>query len=194
MRYLNCLLVFTMMMLVGCQSENPVNPVGSAKDDAAFFTNGQAERPPVPFHASETNTIVVVPPFVDETNTIGHFEFPGVISGTHIGNSTILGIAEVDFGVFPFVETGTGAITAANGDVLTFGFFALAFPGPEEGDFVFSGDFWFTPNGTGRFANASGGGTLAGTANTIAAVGQYDLDGSISYGPRNLNYQNEGSD
>jgi hypothetical protein len=194
MRHLNCILVILMVVVVGCQSENPVELVEFAKVDASTESMAGQERPLVPFHASETNTIVVVPPFIDETNPVGHFEFPGTASGTHIGASTILGIAEVDFSVFPFVETGHAMITAANGDVLTFGFAASAVPGPEEGDVVFTGEFWFTPNGTGRFANASGGGTLWGTANTVAAVGQYDMDGEIAFGPRRGNSRNRQSD
>ena len=194
MRYLKCILLISLIMIVGCQSENPVELVESAKGEAPAVAVSGHDRPLVPFHASETNTIIVLPPYVDDTNPIGHFQFPGVISGTHIGASTILGDAEVDFGVFPFIETGESSITAANGDVLVFGFAADAVPGPEEGDVVFSGEFRFTADGTGRFANASGGGTLYGTANTIAAVGQYEMDGEISFGPRRGNNRDQQSD
>jgi hypothetical protein len=182
MKHLNCILVLLLVMGVGCQSDNPLGLEDAPKAETATVAGSGYEKPMVPFHASEHNTILVVPPFIDETNSIGHFEFPGVINGTHLGQSTIDGIAAVDFGAIPFVETGESTITAANGDILTFAFDLLAFPGAGEGDVDFSGPFWFTSNGTGRFANASGGGTLVGTANTIAGVGQYDMDGEISFG------------
>jgi hypothetical protein len=144
----------------------------------------------VPFRAHEENSIVIVPPFLcvppdfpdncSPLNTILHAEFPGVIRGTHVGSGTIFSTSQVDFSVFPFAQTTQAVITAANGDELHWdgvgiGFLVEGFPDST----VFNGNFTFV-GGTGRFENATGGGTYAGSANTAAAQGQFDMEGSIS--------------
>jgi hypothetical protein len=70
-------------------------------------------------------------------------------------------------------------ITAANGDEIYWEFAGTAMPGPGPGDVVFSGNYTMD-GGTGRFENVTGHGTYAGSANEIAAVGQFDLVGVIS--------------
>ena len=136
----------------------------------------------VPFSAHEDNTIECIAPTADclpGPDGIGHFSFPGTVEGDHIGAGTIAGTSQVNFFVFPFQQTGQSTITTPSGDELYFDYGGTAVPGAAEGDVIFGGNFTFT-GGTGRFASASGGGTYAGSANTIAGVGQYDMVGEIS--------------
>ena len=186
MKYSIYFLVLLMVAAVGCLNENPV-----ATDTGNSSPELIPEAPKmVPFHAHEENTITVVPPFVcvppdfpgscSPLNTVLHAEFPGVIEGDHIGSGTIFSTSEIDFGQgVPFIQTGRGVITAANGDELNWDFAGVAFPtGPD--DVIFNGNFTFE-GGTGRFANATGGGTYTGSANTAGpGAGQFDLDGVIS--------------
>lgn len=176
--------------IVGCSGDTPLGTQNTDGDRPDALSELIAPAPrSVPFHASEQNTIEVVPPFLclppdlgvtcDELNPIIHAIFPGVIEGTHIGAGTIHSTSQIDFSVFPFAQTTQAVITSEDGDELNLDLVGTAVPGPNEGDIIFSGDFTFT-GGTGHFSSASGGGTYAGTANTIAAMGQFDLDGVIS--------------
>jgi hypothetical protein len=171
-------LVFATVAVAGCLNENP------ASNDAAGSDPGAIPPAPktAPFTAHEENTIVCIAPTANcqpGPDGVGHFSFPGTIEGDHIGSGTIASTSQVSFAVFPFAQTGQATVTTANGDLLHYEFEGTAFPGPGAGDIVFGGAFTFT-GGTGRFATASGGGTYSGTANNIAAVGQYDLVGEIS--------------
>jgi hypothetical protein len=116
---------------------------------------------------------------VGATNTM-----PPVLTneGVGTGNATHLGdlTATLDFqlvpaGNIPFV--GTITFTAANGDTLL-----ANFVGQYDGPTTFSGYFFFVDGGTGRFAHASGGGTLTGQ--DLGSVFEFEasLDGTIDYG------------
>jgi hypothetical protein len=172
------LLVLPLMMAVGCSDEGPV-AIDAGDSSPALIPEFPKTAP---CEAHEENTIVCVEPTADcmpGPDGLAYFEFPGVVEGDHIGTGTISGGSVVNFFVFPFQQSGQSTITAANGDQLVFNYAGTAVPGAGEGDVIFGG--WFTfVGGTGRFATASGMGTYAGTANTIAGVGQYDMDGVIS--------------
>jgi len=91
----------------------------------------------------------------------GLFAPPATFAGggpvTHMGltqqQGTLVLEAPIADGVFP--GYGSVTITAANGDQLTFDYVGLLFAATGEG----VGTFTFT-GGTGRFANATGGGTF----------------------------------
>ena len=169
-------LVVTLLVAAGCLNDT-LTSSGSTQPESI-----PSAPKTVPFTAHEENTIECIEPTPDclpGPDGIGHFSFPGTIEGDHIGAGTIAGTSQVNFFAFPFEQSGQSTITAANGDQLVFSYEGTAVPGPADGDVVFGGDFAFV-GGTGRFANASGGGTYAGTANTIAQVGQFDMVGEIS--------------
>jgi len=188
MKRFGLLLACLALSMAACSDETPV-AVGDL--DAIDAGDSSLELIPkfpktVPFHAHEENTILcgdLTPDCIPGPDGIVHVIFPGVIEGDHIGNGTILTNSQVNFGCLPdsLCQTGQGVITAANGDELRWEFAGRGdFVGPGPGDVAFTGEFWFLPGGTGRFENASGGGTYDGTADTIAGFGQFDLDGVIS--------------
>jgi hypothetical protein len=176
------LVIFAMVAVVGCMNENPV-VTGTENSRPEMIP---PEPKTVPFFAHEENTILcgaATPDCQPGPDGIAHVIFPGVIEGDHIGSGTIYTLSQVDFSCLPdsLCQTGQGVITAANGDELLWEFEGRGdFVGPGPGDVAFSGNFWFVPGGTGRFAGATGGGTYNGTADTIAGFGQFDLDGVIS--------------
>ena len=92
----------------------------------------------------------------------------GTTSGTHVGNGLWSQSECVDpFSDFPNVHvTGVGRITAANGDVLIVDYEAVT-PLPDANDQIHPRGTFTVAGGTGRFAEATGGGSLAvdGTAN-----------------------------
>ena len=126
----------------------------------------------VEFSAHEANTII---PLGGDACTL-LASFSGMIEGDHIGVGTIAATSVVNF--CTGVQTSEAVITAANGDQLSFETVGNFDPS-DPTNVSFWGDFTFT-GGTGRFANATGSGTYAGTADTIAGVGQYDMNGMIS--------------
>ena len=166
MKYAKHALLLLAVVVAGCMNESPV----------AVDTQDPALIPPtpkmVPFTAHEENTIIV-------TGVDGCFlyaSFPGMIEGDHIGSGTIASTSIVDN--CTLVQLTEATITAANGDELVLDLVG-SFDNSDPTNLVFWGDFTIT-GGTGRFESASGGGTYAGTADGVAGVGQYDLDGMIS--------------
>ena len=182
MRRLGLLCVGAALFIGACVGDTPVGVDPGTEPGGSVIRRIPPAPKMVPFFAHEENTIVCIAPTPDcqpGPDGILHASFPGVIEGDFIGRGTIAATSEVDFSVFPFQQTTQSTITAANGDKLFWNAVGTAVPGPGPGDVIFSGNFTFV-GGTGRFATATGGGTYAGTANTIAAVGQFDINGMIS--------------
>jgi hypothetical protein len=105
------------------------------------------------------------------TTTITWNQFGPVLSGTgnstHLGNTTASGSVSVNLANFPF-SAGvqyTLTLTAANGDTLFVSanttLTDTASP-PAGNDYTESGTYNVT-GGTGRFADATGSGTVAGS-------------------------------
>ena len=111
----------------------------------------------------------------------GQANFSGISQTTHLGRATqggTLALHPTSANDIVIPGDGTETITAANGDQLTFKFTGNLYVLTSEG----KGTFTFT-SGTGRFAQATGGGTFyaliepAPTNQTMTVV----LDGTISY-------------
>lgn len=104
---------------------------------------------------------------------------------THMGKTTQTGTLTLDpvpnaDGLYP--GYGSVTITAANGDKLTFDYEGLLNPITGEG----TGTFTFT-GGTGRFVDATGGGTFDASIDLSLPDDQpmtVILDGKINYGKR----------
>jgi hypothetical protein len=103
----------------------------------------------------------------------------GTASGTRVGNSLWSQSECVDpFSDFPNVHVaGVGTITAADGDVLIVDYEAVTLP-PDANNQIHPHGTFTIAGGTGRFAEATGGGSLAadGTANGSETV---VFDGTI---------------
>jgi hypothetical protein len=109
-----------------------------------------------------------------------NFEGGGQV--THMGKTTQTGtltLEPIDFFFVEFLGSGSVTITAANGDQLTFEYEGLlnAVTGEGSGTFTFIG-------GTGRFANATGGGEFDALIDVSLPDNQpmtVVLDGRIDY-------------
>ena len=111
---------------------------------------------PVPFNGNGSGTFTMTPTGVSVTGT-GHFE--------HLGLTTISATGAIT-GVTTcggFSATEQDAYTAANGDAVTLQVSNVycATSGPNV--FQVTGSFTVV-GGTGRFADATGSGTISGTA------------------------------
>ena len=173
-------LALTMFVAVGCLSDNPV----ATLDDPTAPGDDPVRPDTLPFLATETNTIEVVglpcfPPECDPPIPFLEAIFEGGGQATHLGNYTIHTTSQV-FVIFdPQVQFTQSVMTAANGDELWWEGEGIATDGAGPGDVVFSGEYVIT-GGTGRFVDATGGETYAGTANVIEGVGEYVMEGRIS--------------
>jgi hypothetical protein len=100
---------------------------------------------------------------------------------THMGKTTQTGTLTLGLPIAPGIFPGSGSvtITAANGDELTFDYEGVLNAATGEG----TGTFTFT-GGTGRFADATGGGTFDALIDLSLPDDQpmtVTLDGEISY-------------
>jgi hypothetical protein len=86
--------------------------------------------------------------------------------------------SQIDVTVFPFNQVTEYVFTFSNGDELHGSSVGIGIEDPP-GTVVFSGDFTIA-GGTGRFTNATGNGTYAGSADTFAGIGHFTIDGVIS--------------
>lgn len=107
--------------------------------------------------------------------------FEGTARMTHMGKTLQSGTLTLVPGDDPLLIPGGGDVTivAANGDELSFTYSGLldVLAGVGAGEFEFTG-------GTGRFADAKGGGTFHATIDLSAPANQamfVILDGEISY-------------
>ena len=115
--------------------------------------------------------------------------FQGTGTVTHMGLTANEGIAYLD-GLIETnaCESGVGlpnmqteVLTASNGDELVFEIVDLACQDPND-FFVFHGNgTWQVTGGTGRFANASGSGTMEGRADFAAGIFDCTLVGEVTY-------------
>ena len=135
-----------------------------------------ASAVPVPFNGSGAGTFVESPTTVSVEGT-GHFLHLGLTSIAATG--TVTGISSCG----GFTETEQDVYTAANGDASTLtisdGYCATSAPTVMQvtGSFVVSG-------GTGRFADATGSGTIEASAVFLTATsGTFsgNATGTISY-------------
>lgn len=77
-------------------------------------------------------------------------------------------------------SNGKLSLIAQNGDELRADYSGNLSPSATPPVFVLNGTYRIT-GGTGRFANASGTGTVGGLENLATGQGQFELKGSISY-------------
>jgi hypothetical protein len=99
----------------------------------------------------------------------------GTGQATHLGNYS----AALSFDlepVFPFPFAGMIVFTAANGDRLN-----AKFTGVYDSATTCAGTLTFVDGGTGRFAKASGTGTLSGQDLGSLFVFSVDIDGRIAF-------------
>lgn len=101
----------------------------------------------------------------------------------HVGKvtATLSHCSQIDF------QTGTATYgdgyftyVTANGDELS-GTYHSGTSGPLSATEVWWQDTFVFDGGTGRFANASGGGSDWGTFNTATGLMEYETEGTISY-------------
>ncbi|MBL8899162.1 MAG: hypothetical protein JNM84_16100 [Planctomycetes bacterium] len=141
---------------------------------AGLATSVTPSSRPVPFRAQFDTafTSVVNFPFVS-VSVVGAGE------ALHMGRTTAATTNQV-VNLLTGQGTATYDLTAANGDVLTVVLDAMSVFLPNG--VTFSGTYVVT-GGTGRFATATGSGTIDGTAlNTgpNSGVGTFELDGVLS--------------
>jgi hypothetical protein len=128
----------------------------------------------VPFRAAFTTEFESV-----VTGPIAHISVIGEGKATHLGKATAVTTNQmVNFATG--VSTATYTFTAANGDtvVLEMQFVTI----PVLGGVTFEGTYTVT-EGTGRFAEATGSGTLIGSAAFTGpsnGVGSFTVAGTIS--------------
>jgi hypothetical protein len=176
------ILLLAMAFWVGCSDEGPMTPNNVAQQSVVGADQGGTEEAgaallknnnTVPFHAVIDNTFWAVPPF-PPVNAI----LEGVGESNPFGPLDHNATGQLDIFVFPWVQTATGSFTYRDGSELHYNAVGTSIEDPP-GTATFSGDFTFT-GGTGRFTNATGGGTYAGTADLFAGVDHWTFEGVIS--------------
>ena len=137
---------------------------------------------PVPFTATYSGSAAFA------SATPASFVGPG--TATHLGRIATTGMSDFSCGVgshcpvsncpdgVPNVNTET--LTAANGDTLTIVSTDVACPIPGLNLAFHGTGHWVVTGGTGRFAGASGQGTLDGHSDFGAGTFQFTVTGSVS--------------
>ena len=127
----------------------------------------------VPFHAAIDTTPVVV----GGSQTTLDLVITGTGQGAHVGRLEVDGPSHVD--LVTATQTGTSTLTAADGSTFDFSFAGtVGFTGPLPTDPVTFQGTWRVTSGTGRFENATGGGTYSGSA--AGPSGVLFLSGALS--------------
>jgi hypothetical protein len=171
-------------LLAGCSDEGPVSPNSEAElslsgaglqghdeVDSALPTSNNTVR----FHMKGWNTIEAVPPFPPPViNAI----FEGYGKSRPFGPFVVYATSQIDITVSPQAQTTVYVYTFMMGDELHATAVGTSIEDPP-GTAAFHGDIIFT-GGTGRFSNASGSGTYAGTAVLADLMGYSETDGVIS--------------
>jgi hypothetical protein len=105
----------------------------------------------------------------------------GVGNATHLGKFKWEDEETATFNPdFTFSVVGSFTMTAANGDKLTGTFETTGFVN-AEGQLVINGEYVFD-GGTGRFANATGEGTLDALADALPSLGfKGSFNGTLNY-------------
>jgi hypothetical protein len=158
--------------LSACSQDSVLAPAAT-ESLTQLGTQGSAPPVELPFEGSWDTT--VTPP---DPNT-GVFQIYVVGRANYLGYNTGSGPSSVG----PTgIQTGTTTYVAANGDQLFMEYTGPATPPDAEGNLSFSGTYTFV-GGTGRFEDAGGTGTYAGTANLFAGVGQVSQTGTLILAP-----------
>lgn len=172
------------VLLAGAGCETPTEtPVGEALAGLSpgFDMSAAAS---VPFLATFSGEARFDPP---QAPTRALFEGSG--RGTHLGATINAGVlAPLVFVPSSECELGVGiphthmeTLTAANGDQLILEMIDLACP-VDQTFMVFRGTGnWTVVGGSGRFADASGSGTVVGGGNFIEGAFEFSLTGEITY-------------
>ena len=116
---------------------------------------------------------------------------PGVLSVTtsgaghasHLGRITLSTTETLDFVTTPgtlVIRDGRLVMVAANGDELYWSYEGTGSLPDEDGDSSLTGTFVIT-GGTGRFSDATGGGTFEGSGNAVTGVASLSYRGAIAY-------------
>ena len=141
--------------------------------------------PAVPAAAAET-------PFKADFSVQASFVplSPGVLAGStsgagkaaHLGRMTVSSTEVLDFTAVPgavTVRDGRMVLVAASGDEV-FGTYATIGPLPDANGYLpLSGTFVVT-GGTGRFSDATGGGTIEGVASVVTGIASLSYRGTIT--------------
>ena len=179
-----CTLLFAMALLVGCSEEVPMIPITAAElGSDGVDQKGAGEAGPallqgnntVPIHMEVFNTIEIVEPLPPPAL---HAIFEGYGNSNPFGPFDLYSTSEIIVIVYPNVQTADYVFTFRNGDELHASSVGTAIEDPP-GIAVFHGDITFS-GGTGRFSNATGTGTYAGTAEPAVGTGHFLIDGQIS--------------
>lgn len=168
----SCLIVVLVVLaFAGCRGADMVGVDNQRAPEHAV----QLSQAAVPFHMSVMNTIEIVPP---PPPPVINAVFPGSGKSKPFGPFEMHATSQIDVTVFPFAQTTQYVFTFRNGDELYATSVGIGIEDPP-GTAAFNGEFTIT-GGTGHFANASGTATYAGTADTFAGTGQFEIDGVIS--------------
>ena len=173
------------MLLTGCEKENPVSAVSEISDNSL-----------------QKNIIIIPNPFME--SFYGSFQSSGSFSNhIHtsileiIGNGTVTGIGNSK--IFSFIridsttQTGSLDITTAKGDRITGTLSGTVKPGAGK-DFIgnipfkidtsdilyFSGTYKLI-HGTGSLSGVTGVGNYSGSFDKTASTGKLVLDGTIHW-------------
>ncbi|HEX5107032.1 MAG TPA: hypothetical protein VFV95_01235 [Vicinamibacterales bacterium] len=113
----------------------------------------------VPFHAAIDTNVAVV----GGSPTTLDLVISGNGNGAHVGQLEVVGPSHVD--LVANIQTGSSTLSAADGSSFDFSFVGTVVPtGPSPSDPVTFQGTWRVTSGTGRFENATGGGTYNGSA------------------------------
>lgn len=158
-------------LLAGCSGDGPLGPSATEGPDQDQPKGASA----APIHMKVRNTIEIVPPF--EPTAINAV-FEGTAKSRPFGPCVLYSTSRIDVSVYPFIQVTDYVFTFMMGDELHGHSVGTGIEDPP-GYPVFSGEITFT-GGTGIFAQATGSGTYAGTADSFAGTGQFEIDGVIS--------------
>lgn len=175
------LLGFVLLLIAGCSKvETEPDPLYSGKDNALKGAKVQM----VPFKSAFDTWKVFEEPIFSGGTPIGiHVVVEGNGEANHLGNTTMTVDQHWYFSGSPGYFTGTSVITmtAANGDILKFGFEGIMIINPQMLKIDISGTCDIT-GGEGRFEDASGQQLdLVATYDLAAEVGETFITGSIMY-------------
>lgn len=166
-----CVSLVAVLAFAGCRSAGVFDADQSGVQNSTVVL--QSGNQTVPFDAHGETTFEVVPPFPPPTV---HLIIGGEGNSSPFGHFTFSATSEID------AVTGEGTNmninTYSNGDELHWSSGGVAVEDPP-GTAVVIGEFTIT-GGTGRFKNASGGGTVVVTADLAAGTSFFDADGVIS--------------
>ena len=144
--------------------------------------------------ATPVATASIATPFKSEATlqaSLTPTSVPGVFTGTltgegrasHLGSVTLSLTETLDFAMSPgviVVRGGRMVMVAANGDELHWTYEGTGSLPDADGNTVITGSFVIT-GGTGRFTDATGGGTIQGSVDTVTSVVSVTYRGTITY-------------